>query len=214
MNIISNGDGIFFDVGSHNTIISSTLTSKSASGIAIHLSSRNTITNCNIMNNGHYGIFLQESSNNKIYHNNFINNTHHVFLYECDTNLWDNGYPSGGNYWDDYNGVDANGDGIGDTPYNISNGLNQDHYPFMKPNGWLNQPPVVAVFIGLISDLNDTGGEVISFKAKFVYYAKFDPFEIRRVIPDEEIWVSRDYQGYLGPKFILGIFTVVATEFP
>ena len=39
------------------------------------------------------------------------------------------------NYWNDYNGTDTNGDGIGDTPY-ISHLLNQpiqDDYPLMAP---------------------------------------------------------------------------------
>ena len=53
-------------------------------------------------------------------------------------NHWDNGYPSGGNYWSDYTGVD--GDGIGDTPYIILGGDNQDWYPFMNPNGWISFP--------------------------------------------------------------------------
>jgi len=43
--------------------------------------------------------------------------------------IWDNGYPSGGYYWSDYNGTDSysgpyqdltGSDGIGDTPRALS----------------------------------------------------------------------------------------------
>jgi hypothetical protein len=51
----------------------------------------------------------------------------------------DNGYPSGGNYWSDYNGTDmyhgpyqnqTGSDGIGDTPY-VIDANNTDNYPLM-----------------------------------------------------------------------------------
>ena len=78
------------------------------------------------------------SHNNTIYHNDFLSTQ--VYLVNPCTNFWDNGYPSGGNYWVDFNGTDlyggsfqnvTGGDNIGDTPYFID-GENRDNYPLMR----------------------------------------------------------------------------------
>jgi len=42
---------------------------------------------------------------------------------------WDDGKQ--GNYWSDYNGTDADGDGVGDTPY-VIDVQNQDRYPLTE----------------------------------------------------------------------------------
>ena len=80
---------------------------------------------------------------NKFYHNNFIDSTDkHVYVdLPGQVNSWDNGYPSGGNYWTNYTGVDekkgqsqneAGNDGIGDTPFVIDDN-NLDNFPLMAP---------------------------------------------------------------------------------
>ena len=76
----------------------------------------------------------------RIYHNRFINNNEHA-RGEGATLFWDNGYPSGGNYWggfvsaDVYSGEYQNitgGDGIGDNPFVIPLPYNvRDRYPLM-----------------------------------------------------------------------------------
>jgi parallel beta-helix repeat protein len=104
-------------------------------GIELGYSSDNNVLSGNDVtaNNGR-GIGLVYSSNNVFHHNNFINNTQHVHIENTGyANSWDDGYPSGGNYWSDYNGTDADHDGIGDTPY-IIDANNIDHYPLMIPN--------------------------------------------------------------------------------
>jgi parallel beta-helix repeat protein len=100
--------------------------------------STDSIIESNTISNNLCGIYL-DCSHNKIFHNNFISNT--IQIYGYGINQWDDGYPSGGNYWSDYTGEDyysgvnqniPDSDGIGDTPYYID-WRNQDNYPLMSP---------------------------------------------------------------------------------
>ena len=82
----------------------------------------------NLIKDSHIGLNVFNSFNT-IYGNDLIANNQNV--YDNRKNNWDNN--SIGNYWDDYNGEDSNGDGIGDTPYIIPGGENVDRYPLMEP---------------------------------------------------------------------------------
>jgi parallel beta-helix repeat protein len=82
--------------------------------------------------------FQAWGSNNAFFHNNLIGNTiqvavaPHGHAARACANTWDDSYPSGGNYWSDYEGVDADGDGIGNTPYVIDEN-DMDRFPLMAP---------------------------------------------------------------------------------
>jgi thermitase len=110
----------------------------SLGGVSLEFSGGNIVSENNFEDN-FIGISIEGLSEpNKIYHNNFIKNTFQAYIW-FSINVWDDGYPSGGNYWSDYRCIDrfsgvnqsvAGGDGIADKPYIIDN-KNMDRYPLM-----------------------------------------------------------------------------------
>ncbi len=94
----------------------------------------------NLVSSNLLGIQIKYATENWVYHNNFVDNTDWQGLDETGGNFWDEGYPSGGNYWSDYAGADqfsgsyqnmAGGDGIADNAYPIeTQGI--DNYPLMR----------------------------------------------------------------------------------
>lgn len=123
-----------------------------------YFSSNNAIFE-NLITNNDYGIVLRRTYDSKYYHNSFINNTIQVYdwsLYDPQwapsEHIWDDGYPSGGNYWSDYVPVDffqgpyqneTGDDGLGDTSYNID-ARNIDRYPLVNAVGLVPAYPIAA----------------------------------------------------------------------
>jgi nitrous oxidase accessory protein len=152
-------------------------------------------SSCNIIGNTIYnntvGISLSACSGNDIYYNNFARNeVQNKFYSDIYSNKWDNGYPSGGNYWSNYYGRDlykgqyqniTGSDGIGDSPYLIAQN-NTDRFPFMEPVAVFHDVAVLAVvpsasraFQGQTLGINVTVANVGNYTETFnlsVYYVK------------------------------------------
>jgi parallel beta-helix repeat protein len=125
-----------------NILVQGNTITRGCPGIAARGVSNAIITENNVSSSSR-GIVLQGSMKVSVYHNNIMGNTVQASDDAASVvNHWDNGYPSGGNYWSDYTGVDKcsgpqqnhcpHPDGNGDTQYLIS-ANSQDRYPLMKP---------------------------------------------------------------------------------
>jgi parallel beta-helix repeat protein len=157
--VIIDGRGIKYVVNitaNHVTLQGCTIKNGTC-GIRIDKSSGNIILK-NTIRDADYGIFLGITINNFIYNNNFLNNKQNA--YDKGSNSWNADYPLGGNYWDDYIGVDGNGDEFGDTPYPLAGNFNRDNHPLMKP---LTISPVADF---RYSPSNPTTQNVIQFTDK------------------------------------------------
>ena len=277
-------------------------------GIIIDSAWESIICNNTIIDNYRGISIVTDNFGNRIY-NNFLRNNINAYdmddAYETTWNITKTmgeniieGPYLGGNYWSDYLGADNDGDGLGDTPYNIS-GVERDidYYPLcdgippeitnvsihpqiqlingsvnisiniscdvsdnlgvnqvwinitypdgtihnfsMNPGYLFNQTysqiglyqfsisandtngnvnlslghtfQIMSIkystfLAGLITDVNDSGGDAISFKAKVLLFVGFAPFSLGLLTSNEEMFVLRDFPGHLRPKFILGMF--------
>ena len=145
LDLTNNVQGLLLAYTNESKIIGNNPANNSA-GIYLWASSNNTLSDNNLTNND-IGIATYYSDNNSIFHNSMNNPTQTDAQYS--TNIWDDGYPSGGNRWSDYNGTDTysgpyqnetGSDGLGDSGYTID-ANNVDHYPLMGTYTSFNASP-------------------------------------------------------------------------
>ena len=135
--VITDADtGVQF--ASATNVISGNILNNSIYGVQLLESCQNNRIIGNIIGNiTNTGVYIDDTNdelciNNHIYQNYFLNNTLHARddMDGGGVNYWYDTVNKIGNFWDNYTGVDANDNGIGDTAYIIpGDGARQDLYP-------------------------------------------------------------------------------------
>ena len=207
--------GITIDYGTNNSLVGNTI-SDNGLGVLLESSSSYILTRNNL-----YGKLIiecwdppGECAPGMIY----LNNLHGSVIMDESTSVWnspreitytyDSNSHTGhlGNYWSDYLGNDVDGDGIGDTPYNIPRSWpsQNDNYPLMGPfeNCWAEDVFDFQVEYWLDWD-ELLGEEQLAYPYVFTYAAEYQisPALIMAVIRQESDFNAdangNDWIGYM-----------------
>lgn len=161
-------------------------------GVRLLNASGNVIAG-NVIADNHYGVVMMvDSRGNKIYGNSFIDNGMSG-LDQRHLNTWSG---ATGNYWSDYTGTDANGDGIGDQAYSSL----YDPRPLMSPPvKWMRVTPMAAGIAG--SPVSQRGCMVITSKMPITLSASDPGSGVAKILYSIN---NGDWQDYTGPFTLSG----------
>lgn len=137
----NSGDGVHFYVTINSTISNCLIHFNEDHGIYLDSSDYIRVEYCDVRNSS-LGIWLNPAFNCEIHYNNFVN-IYNNAQDDGQQNNWDK------NYWSDYQGVDANNDGYGDSAYIIVGSANaKDDMPLMQVIPEF-QNPIILLLITL-----------------------------------------------------------------
>ncbi|MDA3854696.1 MAG: right-handed parallel beta-helix repeat-containing protein [Candidatus Woesearchaeota archaeon] len=178
----SSEDGLYLYGGQNVEVINVSISSLDT-GIVFQGANDMIIRDCNISNNQNGVYFLGHIElNNKLYNNYFSNNVnYHINMTNVYNNLFNSsktfgtniigGANIGGNYYDDYSGQDLDGDGIGETSYQLIAGIGTvyDYLPLTN-----NQSDPVSlnktINVEILNGPNFNEGDIVQFR---ITYANF-----------------------------------------
>jgi len=126
--LASNAEGLHLRFSRDNQVLSNAIYGNDYAAIWLYASNTNEIVG-NFLAESHMGVYLDlGSEGNLLYKNTFLDNVHNA--HSDQPNQWD--YEGEGNYWFNYVGIDADENGIGDSPYVIASDSDQDNFPLLR----------------------------------------------------------------------------------
>jgi len=157
-------DSSIFEYTMRNLVRDNEIEGNSRYGVFMNYAESNTVCWNNITDNA-WGIYISgtHTPRNWIYLNNFENPVNAYSGWSGNNNYWNTSTPvdywwdgllySGylGNYWHDYAGIDADNNGVGETPYTFVG--EQDNYPLMADNTFVipEYGPMALPLVSLLS---------------------------------------------------------------
>ncbi len=144
--------GVYAVHSSNVTVEDNTVSNGTGMGVNLYQVTGAVVRRNRFVDDAQDVYLLSSASGVRVYHNEFLG-AGSSYDGAGAANAWDDGYPSGGNYWSSYAGPDdcsgpaqdacPDSDGVGDVPV-VLDANSRDRYPLMAPPPAANLPPTAS----------------------------------------------------------------------